>query len=435
MPEPAAPAPTRSNPARRYREVFAVPGAARFYLAGWFGRLPRSTLSIGAVLLIAGQSGQYSLAAAVAAAMIVGTAVVGPIWSRAMDRLGQGRVLSTGLICQGVAALALLGAVLGSLPVWTWFVAGFVLGASAVDVGSATRARWSTLLPDGRQRHTAFSLESVADESVFVIGPPLVTVLAAAVSPALGFLTGLALGLAGTLALVLERSTIPPVLPRESAAEATSASGAAGVAARRRRRLRLPRLPRGVAGVLPVFIGIGTVFGSIDITAVGYAEAEGAPAAAGLLLAAFAGGAVVAALIFGLLHLGAAPELRFGAIAVLYGLVVPVVAVAPGIAAVTVAMFAGGLCTSPLIISGMGLVESRVQRERLTEALAWPSTALSVGVTAGVSIAGVVIDGSGAANGFLVTAAGAVVAGVSGVVLLVAHRLRSQRVVSFVQGD
>ena len=40
------------------------------------------------------------------------------------------------------------------------------------------RARWADALPDPAQRQTAFAFESVVDEVVFVVGPPLVTLLA-----------------------------------------------------------------------------------------------------------------------------------------------------------------------------------------------------------------------------------------------------------------
>ena len=57
-----------------------------------------------------------------------------------------------------------------------------------------TSARWCG--PAGRtrstaeRRQTAFAFESVVDEVVFVVGPPLVTFLATLINPPVGFLTG-----------------------------------------------------------------------------------------------------------------------------------------------------------------------------------------------------------------------------------------------------
>ena len=427
------PSPTLSPPRppggalRRYRAIFAVPGSAAFFGAGWLGRVPRSTQSLGAVLLIAGATGRYTLAALVAAAIVVGTAVVGPLWSRGMDRFGQRPILLSGLVASLLASLALLGAVTGGLPEWTWFVTAFLVGATSVDVGSATRARWSNLLPEGEKRHTAYSIESVADESVFVIGPPVVTILAAAVSPVLGFAVGLVLGIAGQLALVLQRGTTPAV-------HSTEAAPHAGAPVRSRPRL-FRRLPAGVAGLLPVFLGVGVVFGSLDLTAVGYTEARGEPAAAGLLLALFALGSVISGLVFGTLPLRGHPLVRFGLCAVAYGIVVPVAVAFPAIPVLAVALLLAGVATTPLLISGMGLVEARVERARLTEALAWPSTAMSVGVTAGSSLAGILIDAVDARVGFTVTASGAVLVGLAGLITLLSQRVRSQRVTSLSRAD
>ncbi len=412
----APPSPTRR---RAYRAIFAVPGSTAFFAAGWLGRLPRSTLSIGAVLLVAGITGRYTLAAAVAGAIVLGTAFVGPLWSRAMDRWGQRPVLAVGLVSSTLFALAFVGAVVGGLPEWTWFPLAFLVGASALDVGSATRARWSALLPDEGRRHTAFSLESVADESVFVIAPPVVTILAAAVDPVLGFTVGLVFGIVGQGALILLQRTTPAVHPD----------------ARPDRVPFLRRIPVGLVGLLPIFFGVGVVFGSLDLTAVGFAAEEGQPAAAGVVLALFALGSVISGLAFGALRLRASLVVRVGVAAVVYAALVPVVAFMPSLMMIGAVLLVAGFATTPLLISGMALVESRVERSRLTEALAWPSTALSVGVTAGSALAGIVIDEVSARGGFGITAAGAVFVGVCGLITLLSHRTRSQPVTSLDQGD
>ena len=65
-------------------------------------------------------------------------------------------------------------------------VRGAVAGAAMPQIGSCVRARWSHLVPDKAQLQTAFAFESVVDESVFILGPALVTVLATAVHPLAG---------------------------------------------------------------------------------------------------------------------------------------------------------------------------------------------------------------------------------------------------------
>src|SRR3712207_9231206 len=48
-----------------YARLFAVPGSLAFSFAGWVARLPIPMLGLGAVLLVAGETGSYGLAGAV----------------------------------------------------------------------------------------------------------------------------------------------------------------------------------------------------------------------------------------------------------------------------------------------------------------------------------------------------------------------------------
>jgi predicted MFS family arabinose efflux permease len=66
--------------------------------------------------------------------------------------------------------------------------------------------------------------------------------------------------------------------------------------------------------------------------------------------------------------------------------------------------FLVGLTVAPVLVSGTSLVESRVGAGRLTEALAWTITGLTVGVTAGSALAGLAVDAWGPEQAFAVPA-------------------------------
>ena len=72
-----------------------------------------------------------------------------------------------------------------------------------------------------------------------------------------------------------------------------------------------------------------------------------------------------------------------------------------------VTVFVAGLSIAPVLVSGMSLVKSRVPRASLTEALTWVFTGLTIGVTAGSSLAGAAVDAWGAQAAFAVPAIGA----------------------------
>lgn len=81
-------------------------------------------------------------------------------------------------------------------------------------LGALSGARWAHLLRDGRDDElpTAFSLESLANASAFLLGPVLVTALGAAGAAPLASALATALVLGGGGALTLQTRTAP-VLP------------------------------------------------------------------------------------------------------------------------------------------------------------------------------------------------------------------------------
>ena len=378
-----------------YVRLFAVPGSPAFSFAGWLARLPMPILGLGAVLLVEGETGSYGLAGAVAGALAFSSSLASPQWARAMDRRGQGLILQiafTGYLVFGVAFVAAV--VLGA-PQWSWFVLAALTGASGPNVGSVVRARWADALDaDGRQ--TAFAFESVVDEVVFVIGPPLVTLLATLINPPVGFLTGVVIGFCVGTWLARLRDTEPAVEPAEAGSP--------------RRRSALANLT--VLLVAFVYLAVGTVFGAMDVVVVAYAEAEGAPAAAGLALAVYAVGSLVAGLVYGVLKLPGSLAARFIGCAVFFGVAAQLLFAVDSLVSLVAVGFVAGLAIAPVLVSGMSLVESRVPRSALTEALTWVGTGLTLGVTAGSALAGAGVDAGGAETAFAVPAVAAALAAV-----------------------
>ncbi|SFP95551.1 Predicted arabinose efflux permease, MFS family [Geodermatophilus dictyosporus] len=378
-----------------YARLFrAVPGAAWFSLAGWVARLPLPMLGLGAVLLVEGYSGSYALAGAVSGTLALSAAVAGPLWSRAMDRRGQGAVLRRAMAAYLVTGLSLVAVVVGDAPTWTWFLLAALTGASLPNIGAMVRSRWAAALADAERRQTAFAFEAVVDEVVFVVGPPLVTVLGTLVAPAAGFTTGIVLGTAGGLWLARQRGTEPAVAPVP-----------AGPAPR-----RTAALTPAVLVVCAGYLGVGTVFGAMDVVVVGFAESVGAPALAGVALALYAGGSLLAGLAYGVARLRGSLATRFVVTAVAFGLAAQALWAVSSLPLLVGAGFLAGLAVAPVLVSGASLAESRVPRSALTEALAWTNTGLTLGVTTGSALAGAAVDAWGAQRAFAVPALAAAAA-------------------------
>jgi predicted MFS family arabinose efflux permease len=379
-----------------YARIFAaVPGSPAFSMAGWLARLPMPILGLGAVLLVEGETGSYGLAGAVAGTLALVGSLASPQWARLMDRRGQGvvlRVAFSGYLLFGFAFVA--GVVLGA-PQWTWFVLAGLTGACGPNIGAIVRARWADALdPDARP--TAFAFESVVDEVVFVVGPPLVTFLATLINPPVGFLTGVVIGFAGAMWLSALRATEPPVQPVEEEG--------------RRPRSALRHATVLVAGV--TYLAVGAVFGAMDVVVVAFAEAEGAPPMAGVALAVYAGGSLVAGLVYGVVRLPGTLAARFVGCAVFFAVAAQLLLAVGSLPALIGAGFVAGLAIAPVLVAGMSLVESRIPRAALTEALTWVVTGLTLGVTAGSALAGSAVDAWGAEAAFAVPALSAALAGV-----------------------
>src|SRR3954468_2060243 len=161
-----------------YRRVYAHPGALAFSATALVARLPISMMTLGIVLLVSAVSGSYGLAGQVSAAYIVGNAAFAIPHGRLADRFGQGKVLYVDAVAFALATVLMIVAIVEDWPLpWPHLLAALA-GAAIPQIGTMVRARWAHLLPVAGERHTAFAVESVADEVVFVTGPAVVTFLA-----------------------------------------------------------------------------------------------------------------------------------------------------------------------------------------------------------------------------------------------------------------
>ncbi|MBA3266066.1 MAG: MFS transporter [Nocardioidaceae bacterium] len=375
-----------------YRSVLATPGAMAFCAAGLLSRLPISTMTLGIVLLVEAPTGSYGFAGAVSATYMVGAAVVSPAMARLIDRLGQHRVLLPAYLA---FALSLVWLVLALELGWHdlfLYCAAAVAGVAYPPVGACIRARWSSALGAGPALHTAFSIESMVDELIFILGPVLVTVLAIQAHPALALLAVAGLASTGGWWLSTQRATEPPVR---------------GVS----RGSHVSRLPW--AWLAPMTLAaacLGSLFGSTEVVTVAFAEEQGATEVTGLLLAGWAAGSLIAGFVTGAVQWAqsALQRYRWGTLG-LAAAVTPLPFV-DNLWALGVALFVAGFAISPTVVATMSLVEATVPAGRLTEGISWVSTGIAFGIAPGAAVAGRLVDGFGASTGFVVPVVGGVLA-------------------------
>ncbi|KLE40027.1 MFS transporter [Serratia ureilytica] len=370
--------------ANPYFKLFTAPGSKAFSSAGLIARLPVSMTGIGIITMLSQVRGSYWLAGAVAATFAFSMALLAPQIARAADRFGQRRVLPYATGTSAIALLLLLICTRRQAPDWALFVFAALAGGMP-SISAMVRARWSEIYRGTPQLHTAFSFESVLDEVAFIIGPPIAVGLSVSLFPEAGPLVAALLLVAGVTAFALQKSTQPPVYTRNSE--------------RQRAILAMPSMQILVL----TLIALGTIVGTVDVISVAFAEQQGQPAAASIVLSVYAFGSCLAGLIFGAMKIPVPlPRLFLYAAFATAFTTLPLLWV-HHVLTLAAAMFVAGLFFAPTMIIAMGLVENIVPPARLTEGLTWMVTGLGIGVAFGAALAGLAIDAAGITAGFGVT--------------------------------
>jgi len=403
-----------------YSQLLAIKGTRGFVSAGFVGRLPMSMMGLGTVLLVQSSTGSYGVAGAVAACLAIASSSAAPLVGRWIDRLGQARVLLPSLAVHTVGLLTLLAAAHWHTPRWSLFATATITGIAIPPVSSCVRARWALVAPDTARLQVAYALESVLDEVIFIVGPVLVTLLAAAASPAVAVASTLAFVATGVLTFAAQRGTEPAPSARPAADRAATAGPADDSGNRADRRRRSAIGVPGVRVVVTAFVAMGAVFGALEVSMVAFAGEQGARGAAGPLLAVLAGASLCAGVVYGARGWRAPLHRRFAVALGLLAVGVVPLAIVDSVPLMAAAAVLAGLAVSPSLISGYGLVERLSPSGALTEGLTWVSTAVGLGIAIGSSASGQLVDLRGAGWGFAVCLAGAAAAAAVG---LSGHRV------------
>ena len=392
-----------------YGRLLRTRGAWTFLLPGFAARQPFAMLTISTVLLVQHTTGSYGTAGAVSATTGVSMALFAPFTGKLADRLGQRAVLVPGVLLHTASVLALTLLALADAPLWALFVAAVPTGASTPQIGPMVRARWGVKLHGSPLMTTAAAFESVTDEFTFVLGPLFATALCTGVHPAAGLITEASLTLVGGLLFAAQRGTQPQ--PSRSAGEVHA----------RVEHVSALRVP-GVRVLIAAFLGIGSVFGGMQVALAAFTESIGEPGLNGVLYGTFAAGNMLSGIVCGAVAWKIAPQRRL-----LFAYTALALTASGLWAAQSVLLLAGigllvGTCIAPALITGYTLVERLVPTTARTEAFTWLTGAVALGQAAAVTVAGQLEDRLWDGAGFLVPMGGTVLA------LLVVAALRSRLV-------
>jgi MFS family permease len=380
---------------RIYLDVLRTPFVTRLLSSAVLGRMPTGMAGLAIVLLVREGGGSYAVAGLIAGTYSAALAVTSPLLGRLVDRVGQTRVLAGCGVASAVSFGALAAAGRSASPVVLAGLAALA-GASIPPVGACMRALWSDLLGHDDRLQAAFAVESTVQELIFVVGPPLVALLAAAFSPGVAVL--------GTAVLLLTGVAVFASSPASRAWRPRHRAGDwAGP-------LRSP----GIRAVLASIVLLAAAFGTVEVTVVAGAEQLGSRTLAGPLLALWALGSMAGGLAFGSRASDRGPERRMVGLLLLVVAGIALLAVASGVVQLAAGMVLAGLGIAPAIACLYLLVDRLAPAGTVTEAFTWVTTAFASGFAAGNALGGSLVHGVGTDRAFLVAAAGVAAAALLG---------------------
>lgn len=381
-------------------------GALYFPIA-FLARLPFAMMVVGVLTLVVSVRGSLSLGGVNSAMVGLGTACLGPLLGAAADRFGQRPVLLGAGAANGLLLVAFAWVVHSDLPDLAMLALAFLIGTTAPQVGPMSRSRLVELisrrLPPARRARTfstTMAYESAADETVFVIGPFLVGLLAAAFAPWLPlvaaavltvvFVTAFALHPTG-LVTVHDPGTAPVVAPVGE--------------------LFRPALVVVVVGIL----GVGLFFGAMLTSLTAFMNDRGQPELAGLVYGVMGVGSAVFALGVALLperFSAKARWLLFAGIVLAGTLVLPFVG---SVAALAVALGAIGIGVGPTLVTQYSIGARRSPAGRSNTVMTILGSAVIVGQAMAAAITGEVAERVGTVAALALPAVAAAIVLAAGV--------------------
>jgi len=418
-----------------YRELLAIRPIRRLLLVGMIARIPHSAAGVLLTLHIVLTLGQgYAAAGAAAAVMTIGIALGAPWRGRRVDTVG----LRTALI-PSVISETLIWSVVPHVPYQWLLPLVFVGGLLTLPIFSVVRQSLG-VLAEGDQRRTAFALDAITTEMVFMIGPAAGAVVATSGFTTAGLtVVGVATSLAGLLLMWFNPPTrsqdltaecaedeqhaaeaavvsAAPAHVQEAAAELAPA-GAATTAAQYGLRGKLAGgfawFTATVAALFAVAAGAGMVLSGTDVGIVASLEIGGHQHEIGIVFVFWCAASVVGGLIYGAMHRPIPPIILLLGMA---ALTMPMAFAHDTWTLALISVLPGLLC-APVLSAASEKVADLVSEERRGEAMGWYGSALTAGVALGSPLAGIFIDVMGPSGGFLSVGAAGVVLCLVGLVL------------------
>lgn len=431
----------------RYGALLRQPGVAPLLLVGMVARLPHASVGMLLLLHLVNELDRdWGSAGLVVGLMTIGIALGAPWRGHVVDMYGLRRALIPSIIAEAVVwSIVPQVSFMWVLPLV------FLGGLFSLPVFSVVRTALG-VMTTGETRRSAFALDAMGTELVFIVGPATAGIVATSLNTTIGMI-GIAVAASGSglVLMVLNpptRSGQPGAIAKKAnpheerlAAEASLiASGPGGLAnvegelimagtksarARVQERGKAFRNKFGwiSASVVAVFIaasGAGLVLSGTEVGILSLLDEKNSSGQLGIVFLFWCGASLIGGLIYGSLSRRISPIVLLLAMAVL---TLPM-NFATDTWSLALLSIPPGLLCAPVLSAASEWLTDLVAEKRRGEAMGWYGSALTSGTALGSPITGATVDALGSAAAF------AVVGGIGVAVCvaaLVAQQLRRRR--------
>ncbi len=361
----------------KYRQAFAGNAAWRFSMAGFIARLPVSMVGIGILMYVEAERGSYTIAGAVSGSISIAAAIGGPFSSRLVDKLGQHRVLPIQILLIVFCSMALVLLIPSDVPSPYLFIFSIGSGLAYPSIGALVRSRWTALLVSGPILLTAFSIESMIDELIFIVGPTIAATTSVKIHPAAPQIIAMFLLAGGGLWLASMRNTEPPINAHQG------------------KHGKPVILQNGLIYMWGVHIAIGMFFGAVETSIIAFTKLAGQPIYGGIVMAIWAFGSLLGGFVYGGLHFKSPLHKQLIIVSLLLFPATTAMVFIDNIPMLAILAIAAGIGISPLLIASAGITQQRSPVGRTTEAIASMYAGISIGFAFAAAMAGWLIDHRG----------------------------------------
>jgi predicted MFS family arabinose efflux permease len=361
-----------------YRAVLRTPHACGAFAISLVGRLCYGTVSLSLILTLTAGGRDYGLAGLVLALFGLTVVLVSPFRTWTVDRHGPRRVLPP--MAAGFAAtlvaIAAIPARSGASDVAIAVLAA-AAGACAPPLGVVMRTLWSALIDDRDVLQTAYSLDGVAEELLYVAGPMIVGLIVVVATPAIGLLVSAGLVVAGTGLFLrspaLRRWSAPVARPTASTPEA--ATGKAGTG-------------RAILALAFATGAIGLCLGGLGLVIVAFSQARRDPAAVAWIEAALSAGSALGGLGYGAVTWRISAQHRLVLLATGLAVILIPAALSPDLFVLALLIGLAGVLVSPALATAYVLADRLASPKARNHAGNWVNSGYNAGVSAGAALSG-----------------------------------------------